>query len=123
MFRTPSPDDPLLSNSLLISSPVRKSLLAAGGILVFLAGVVLVSWWAGELTFVQLHSGCSPLHYNSALGLLIWGLGFVAFATNRRRITAWAGCSIALWGLLFCIARAAGFSGIFDSWLFAMRPQ
>ena len=52
----------------------------AGGFLVVVAALALIAWMSGELAFVQIHSQFAPLHYNSAIGLLVLGMGLIALS-------------------------------------------
>ncbi|MDB6079129.1 MAG: hypothetical protein JWO82_2876 [Akkermansiaceae bacterium] len=61
--------------------------LAAGcGVLVMLlALVVLVGWHLHSAPLVRIHTGMLPLHYLTALCLLLFGSGLTAFAFQRAR--------------------------------------
>jgi PAS domain S-box-containing protein len=69
-------------------------LLLAGGALVLIGGVTLAAWSTGNLEFVQVDPARLPIHYNAALGLLLWGGGYSALACHRYRPARF--CAVAL---------------------------
>ncbi|WP_162136275.1 hybrid sensor histidine kinase/response regulator [Zavarzinella formosa] len=72
--------------------------VASGGLLACLGAAVLAAWATGGLVLIQLHMQFDPLHYNAAIGLVVWGGGLAAVALGGRRPAVISG------GLLVAIA-------------------
>jgi PAS domain S-box-containing protein len=62
-----------------------RTILAASGGLMVIAGVATVAAWAtGGHVLIQVHSQFAPFHYNAALALVAWGSGLMAIAVGHR---------------------------------------
>ncbi len=96
----------------------RVANATAGILLVLFALAVLGAWMANDLAYVQLDIRFDPLHFNAAFGLLAWGIGLAAVATERRRVArAAAGAMISI-AVVGAVCAATGRSFGLDDWLF-----
>ncbi len=77
----------------------RWLVLSVGGLIAFLAGMVLVGWHVGSPVLVQMHPVFRPMRYNAALGLLAAGLALLALAWERRHAVQALGVFAVLCGL------------------------
>lgn len=71
----------------------------AGAINILLGLVVILGWYIQSKALVQIHPSFAPMQYNTALGFLISGIGLLALAYNRKKLSLICGISAALMGL------------------------
>jgi PAS domain S-box-containing protein len=88
----------------------RALLLFAGGSLVLIGAVGLAAWATGNPEYIQLDPALQPLHYNAALGLIAWGVGYLALA--RRGFGLARACGVGLL-LLAVVTAAAHIPGLY----------
>lgn len=78
--------------------------MIAGGITSTLLGVVvLIGWYTHNLTLLQISPNFIPMHYHTALGFLLCGLGLLAVALGRPWLTRICGGIVLMIGFLTLI--------------------
>ncbi len=70
--------------------------------------MVLVGWYAHNVTLVQVHPTFVPMQYNTALGFLLCGAGLLFIVFNRPRMAGVVGGLAAVIGFLTLIEYSAG---------------
>ncbi|MFQ5662671.1 MAG: PAS domain S-box protein [Terriglobia bacterium] len=86
----------------------RIVILAAGGFSAALGAMVLLGWHTRDLTLVQVVPGFVPMEYNTALGFLLSGVGFLAIAYQRPRLAIACGALVSALGLLTFMQYISG---------------
>lgn len=82
--------------------------LVAGGIAAALGLAVLVGWYTGNATLVQLAPTLAPMEYNSALSFVLSGIGLLALTFGWSRLAATFGTVVAVIGSLTLIEYLFG---------------
>lgn len=87
-------------DGVLAQQPVlgRGIILLTGAASLLLGTLVIFGWHTGNYALVQLHPTFVPMQYNTALGFLAAGLGVLALAADRPRLSAGAGWAALLIG-------------------------
>lgn len=96
----------------------RIAFLASGHTLIAIGVVGLFAWAIGEPIYTQLDASFSPLHYNSAIGLVCWGLAYCSLGTGRFRTARWLAVCLSTLGCLFLIANIPMIGLHLDRWAF-----
>ena len=78
-------------------------MIAAGITSTLLGLVVLTGWYTHNLTLLQISPNFIPMHYHTALGFLLCGLGLLAIAWGRSWLTLICGGIVLMIGLLTLI--------------------
>jgi PAS domain S-box-containing protein len=91
-------------------------LVLSGGLLLMLGGVVFAAWATDNLEYVQFDLTLPPPHYNTALGFLVWGAGFVAVARRKYRPARVAATVLLAFGSVTAVGTVADIG--LDRWLF-----
>ncbi len=96
----------------------RTVLTASGCLLLVLAGLTALAWACGEPDYLQLAATLPPLHYNGAVGFLVWGFGYLALASGRFRAARGLAVALGLIGTLVIAASVPGVGVRLDRWAF-----
>jgi signal transduction histidine kinase/CheY-like chemotaxis protein len=104
--------------SFLSSRSFRAACAAAGALIALFGGAIVAAWAAGGQVLIELHPQFEPLHYNAALGLLVWGCGLVAVSAGWRRTARAAGGLLIAVGGLGTLCRATGQGFGLETWAF-----
>jgi PAS domain S-box-containing protein len=97
----------------------RRGVAAAGAVLLLIGGLTLIAWGTGNVEYAQIDPNLSPLHYNAALALLVWGGGYIALVCGWYRLARAAAAVMVGASLIPLAAWLLGSSLGLDRWLFA----
>jgi PAS domain S-box-containing protein len=100
----------------------RFALLVCGGVVAFSGASVLVAWALQAHAAIQIHTQFDPLHYNSALALVLAGAGLAAMACKRWCIGLGAGILLIAAAMGKALCQAAGGNAWATEWLFPADP-
>lgn len=85
-------------NSTIESDFSRRAFGCAGLSVLVLAALVIVGWFSGQRTLVQVMPGWVPMQFNTALGFALCGGAVLALATGRLWMTGLLSIVVALLG-------------------------
>ncbi len=77
--------------------------LVAGFTSCLIGAIVILGWYTGNVTLIQIFPTFVPMQYNTALGFLLSGVGLVALVRGYSRTTVLFGGVVAAIGLLTLI--------------------
>ncbi|MBA3845136.1 MAG: hypothetical protein H0X45_00690, partial [Planctomycetes bacterium] len=98
-----------------IPKPTATTCASVAGVLVALIGLlVLVGWAVGSPALVQILPQFVPMRVNTALGLLVAGLGLIAAARERRAHLAVAVAAVLAIALTTVVQYVVGFDYPWD---------
>ncbi len=111
------------TDALSLDSRIWRCALTAGGLaLVLLGSVAILAWACGEQDYLQLDSGRVPLHYNTAIGFLVWGVAYFAMFRNWNKLARSCAALLMLLGAVVVLLAILN-SGIrLDRWAFTPSP-
>ncbi|MBF0158238.1 MAG: response regulator [Magnetococcales bacterium] len=92
-----------------LPAPLASSLVAVGGFLVLMLGlVVMVGWHLRQPGLVRLSTDLVAVQYNTALAFCLSGAGLLSLVRGRRALVAWCGAGVLLLGGLSLMEYLAG---------------
>jgi PAS domain S-box-containing protein len=111
-----------------VSSPIarrgsplwRLGIIASGALLLGIGLLCLFAWGIGEPIYTQLDSSAPPLHYNAAIGFLIWGCAFLALANGKFPTAKWLSLGLSGFALVLLFANIPALGLHLDHWAFGL---
>lgn len=92
-------------------SPEGEKFLVGPGVLsIFLGVMVLVGWHTQTTWLIQIHPSFVPMQYNTAIGFLLSGLGFVFIAINKKIALKIIGLLLIFLSLMTLFQYISGYS-------------
>ncbi|MEZ0296683.1 MAG: response regulator [Candidatus Methylacidiphilales bacterium] len=76
------------------------ALKAAGCFAVGMGLLVMAGWHFHWSTLIQIFPGLASMKYNTALGIVVFGLGIFLLSARKTLMASWCGCAVALLGLV-----------------------
>jgi PAS domain S-box-containing protein len=102
---------------------MRFAIPLIGWLQITIGLLVLVAWAVGGLALTQIDARHAPLHFNGAIGLILWGAGLLCLTRGWRTLTQVLSSVLILLGIL-CLAEYQGVSNWgFDRWAFSSDPS
>ena len=90
------------------ASPLRSGSLALSAATLLLGLVVIVGWYTGNRTLIQVLPQFVPMQYNTALGFVLSGLALLLLVLERGRVATVVGALAAGVGALTLVEYTAG---------------
>ncbi len=91
--------------------------ILAGGLGILVGALVIIGWSIRDEMLVQIHPSLVPMQFNTALGMLLSGIGLIFIDSRWRRVSILCGAFVCLLGILtlfqYAFAVALGIDQLF----------
>src|SRR5579872_7110842 len=105
------------------SQPWRLVVLFSGSLHLAIGFLVLLAWCLNEPVYTQLDTASPPLHYNSAIGFILWGWAFLALGRGKYQTARLFSLGLCLLALTLLIANIPTLGIRLDHWAFKLPAK